>query len=207
MVPETATAPTCERNRSHEIFCFISRRTPMAPYLRLLTLSIFALGLSGCISPEGHAKRVHKQMTGLQKVLLQYEEENGHLPEGSSASVKKALIAEGFLKRYPRPHSSLFGLETEGTAGEYMFHSEWDRMDEGPTLDSALGLSGLTDDFCRLFNSLYSSDSSGPNIYDFEANNRQYPATTIGKHMLIYAIKWESETVDDCTIEWVVRYR
>jgi hypothetical protein len=178
----------------------------MAPYLRLLALAFLALGLSGCIpamlSPEGHAKRVYKQMSGLQKVLLKYEAEHGHLPQGNYTTAEKALIKEGYLKRYPQADPSLFGPE----GGEYQFHPNWDKMDEGSAVDSILVLSGLKDDFCKLYNNLYSSNNSGFTIYDWEANGKRYPATTIGKNMRIYAIKYETATQDFCWIEWVISY-
>lgn len=35
----------------------------------------------------------------------------------------------------------------------------------------------------------------------------KYPGRTIGRHMKVYAFKWESRAVDNGEIEWVLDYR
>ncbi len=177
------------------------------PKLALLLLSASLL-LTGCApaipqSPEEHAARVYAQMHSLYSAATNYKKEHGTLPAGPPNQIAERLVADGYLKSYPRPDPAIFGRQP---IRPYQIIPNYDEMDAWTTPDPVIYLPGLKDEICRAFNNRYSSNQSGPTIYDFEANNNKYPGTIIGRHMLLYAIKWKSEDVDNCEIEWVIEY-
>ncbi len=173
----------------------------------LLLLAVSSL-TSGCmpaafLSTEGHAKRVHKQMQSIYEASEEYETDHGSLPAGRYLAPKEELISGGYIKRFPQPHSSIFGKPNpEG----YRYAPRYDNMDASRNPDSAIVLWGLRDEICEAFNNLYSSNNSGPTIFDWEAAGKRYPGEAIGRNMLIYAIKWKTEDVDNCEVNWVLEY-
>jgi hypothetical protein len=160
---------------------------------------------SGCMpaTPEGHADRVFKQMQTIHKAATDYQNDHGSLPAGNYKATKEKLISGDYIKSFPLPHPSIFG--TPNPEG-YRFSTMYARMDAGPNKDAAIVLWGLKDEICKAFNTLYSSNNSGPTIFDYEAAGKKYPGEAIGRNMLIYAIKWRTHVVDDCEVNWVLEY-
>jgi hypothetical protein len=160
---------------------------------------------SGCMpaSPEGHAKQIHKEMQTIYDAAMDYKSDHGSLPHGDFRAAKEELISGGYIKLFPQPHPSIFGKPyPEG----YRLSPQYDTMDAGSDPDYALGLWRLKDEICKAFNNLYSSNNSGPTIFDFEAAGKKYPGEVIGSDMLVYAIKWKTKDVDNCEVNWVLKY-
>lgn len=152
---------------------------------------------------EDLALKTYNDMRTIAEAVERYKRDHGALPAGDFHHARAALVLGGYIKNYPSPHPTIFAKKPM----DYRVDPRYDKMDAGSTYDAAVVVWGLKDEFCREFNDRYSSDNSGPTIYDWEAKGKKYPGETIGRHMTTYAIKWESDAVDDCEVEWVVEYR
>jgi hypothetical protein len=167
-----------------------------------------AIVTTGCIPArpltiEDQAERVYKDMAYINKDVHKYMKKHGPLPSISSDSTKALIIKNGYLKRFPSPPPEIFTSKPM----DYELNPNYDRMDAGTDIDAAIQVGGLKDSVCIEYNSRFGSDKSGPAIYDYEKNNDRYPGEAIGREMITYAIKWKSDAVDDCEIEWVIEYR
>ncbi len=170
----------------------------------LLVLTALTL-TSGCMpaSPEGHADRIYKQMKSIHEAATDYQNDHGSLPAGNFLAVKKGLISDGYIKSFPIPLPSVFG---KPYAEGYRIDPGYGTADAGPNPDTIITLWGLKDLICMAFNNRYSSNQSGLTIFDYEAAGKKWPGEAIGDNMLIYAIKWKTDAVDDCEVNWVFEY-
>jgi hypothetical protein len=171
----------------------------------LLVLTALTL-TSGCMpaSPEGHADLIYKQMKSIHEAATDYQNDHGGLPTGDFFAVKETLITDRYIKSYPQPLPSIFG---EPNPEGYRFDPRYDTVDAGMSPDAVIALWGLKDEICKAFNNRYSSNQSGPTIFDWEAAGKKYPGEAIGTNMLIYAIKWKTNSIDDCEVNWVLEYQ
>lgn len=173
--------------------------------LTILTGSALMVGCLPGFAPstEDLAEKIHNDMRVISEAVHSYKAEHGAYPEGTFWKVRSVLVLGGYIEDFPTPPASIFAQQPRN----YEISPEYDTMDSGPVKDAAIVVFGLKDEVCREYNRLYASDNSGPTIYDWEARGKQYPGEAIGTHMKTYAIKWNSDAVDDCEIEWVVEYR
>lgn len=149
------------------------------------------------------AERVYSDMRSISEGAQRYRAQHGALPEGNFWQLRSTLVLGGYIKEYPNPPAAIFAKEPI----DYRIDPQYDTMDTGPDPDVAIAVWGLKDMVCEEYNRRYASDNSGATIFDWEANGKKYPGEAIGKHMTTYAIKWTTDAVDDCEINWVVEYR
>lgn len=175
--------------------------------LRLVVLTGSAL-TAGCLpghapTTEDLAEAIHKDMRSISEAVHSYKVEHGSLPEGDFWKVRSALVLGGHIKDFPTPPAAIFSRNPV----DYRIDAQYDTMDAGPDSDAAIAVWGLRDAVCVEYNRRYASDTLGPSVYDWQGRGKQYPGEVIGTHIQTYAIKWTSDAVDDCEIEWVVEYR
>ncbi len=177
------------------------------PKKALLELVVIAGAMltAGCIpghplTVEDQAQKVYNDMRKINNTAQKYIKKHGDLPAGSARSTRALLFTD---KKFPTPPPEIFA----GKPMEYQLTAEYDRMDAGPISDAAIAVWGLKDSVCIEYNLRFASAALGPVIYDNEQNNNRYPGEAIGREMITYAIKWKTADVDDCEIEWVVKYR
>jgi hypothetical protein len=170
----------------------------------LLAMILMTGCQAGRIAPtEDLAEKTYNDLGLISEAVTRYKEDHGDFPRGDFWQVRATLFQEGYLKAFPSPAPGIFSGQTM----DYRLDTKFAKMDDNAEQDAAIAVWGLKDDFCRAFNNRYSSDHSGATIYDWEAAGKKYPGQTIGRHMKTYAIKWESDAVDDCEVEWVIEYR
>lgn len=173
------------------------------------TAAMTLLLTTGCAvklpeTPEEHATYVYNQMASIEKAAQKYKKDHGLFPQARSKEAESMLTEGGYIEKFPQPLDVIFG--PEGNQSGYRYDSAYDRMDDNPVPDTAIAVWGLRDEICRMFNALYASNGSGPTIFDYQANGNRYPGTAIGTDMRLYAIKWKSDAIDDCEINWVIQY-
>jgi hypothetical protein len=173
-----------------------------------ISLVIAAVLLSGCqpaslTTPADLSEKIYLDLQAINAGAQRYISEHGDLPPGNFWKSRATLVLEGYIQDYPTPPSAIFA----GEPMDYRFDPNYGNIDAGDTLDAAIAVWGLKDEICREYNRRYAGDEVGAEIFDWKANGKKYPGEAIGRHITTYAIKWESDAVDDCEIEWVVKYR
>lgn len=179
---------------------YIQRLVPM-----ILATTIL---LSGCqpaklTTPADLTEKIHLDLQTINAGAQKYIAEHGDLPPGNFWKSRATLVLEGYIPDYPTPPPAIFA----GEPMDYRFDPNYGNIDAGKTPDAAVAVWGLKDEICREYNRRYAGDEVGAEIFDWTASGKKYPGEAIGRHITTYSIKWESDAVDDCEIEWVVQYR
>ncbi len=174
----------------------------------VLAFVLTALLFSGCqpakpSSTAVLAEQIYLDLQTINAGAQEYITEHGSLPPGSFWQARATLVLEGYITDYPTPPPAAF----TGKLIDYRLDPEYGKMDTGKTPDAAIAVWGIKDDICREYNRRYAGDEIGPEIFDWEAKGKKYPGEAIGRHIKTYAIKWDSDAVDGCEIEWVIKYR
>lgn len=149
------------------------------------------------------AEQVHQDLKTINASAQEYKKDYGRLPGGNFWEARAALVLEGYITHYPTPPSAIFSEEPM----DYRLDPGYGKMDAGDTPDATIAIWGLKDAICRDYNRRYATEGIGEEIFDWQAQGKKYPGEAIGRHITTYAIKWESDAVNDCEINWVVEYR
>ena len=135
---------------------------------------------------------------------LYASEHDDNLPAGSRQETKTQLLDGGYLKEWPVVPEFAF---TDPVQYEFRYYSQYDDADDNGTEDHIIFVPDLKLEVCDEFVQSYGSPGYDSTIYDFEAAGGKYPGQTIGRHMKVFAIKWEkSYRPDYCDLLWVVKY-
>ena len=135
---------------------------------------------------------------------LYAQDHEGRLPSGNSDKVKKLLLDGGYLNAWPVIPPFAF---TNPVQDELSYMNRYDNLDNIGERDDIIYAQDLKIEVCEEFSRRYSSPGLEDVIYDYEANEDNYPGETIGRHIKVYAISWSKTTSPDyCDVEWVVRY-
>ena len=139
--------------------------------------------------------------TAAQLYALDHE---GRLPSGNSDKVKKLLLEGGYLNAWPVIPPFAF---TNPAQDELSYMNRYGNLDNIGELDDVVYAQDLKIEVCEEFSRRYSNSGLEDVIYDYEANEDNFPGETIGRHMKIYAISWsKTKSPDYCDVEWVMRY-
>lgn len=151
------------------------------------------------------ATQIYEGFQAIDSAARQYAtENNGNLPDGLRHETKAQVLDGGYLKEWPVVPEFAF---TDPFQHEFKYYSQYDDADDNGKKDHIMFVQDLKLEVCEDFVRRYGSPGYGDTIYDFEAAGGKYPGQTIGRHMKVFAIKWEqSYRPDYCDLLWVVRY-
>ena len=151
------------------------------------------------------ATQVYEGLSAISDAAKLYAIDNDdRLPTGGSSDVRALLLDRGYLSAWPEVPAFAF---TNPEQGDFKYSGGYADMDGVGAFDDVIYAQDLKIEVCEEFSRRYSSPGLEDVIYDYEANEDNYPGETIGRHMKVYAISWSKTTSPDyCDVEWVMRY-
>lgn len=149
--------------------------------------------------------KLHSDMQTISNALERYKEEQGPWPKGRGTL--QELVTTGYLKAIPTPIDAEFW--DQGHAGQYLFDDRYDKMGGGPENDATIYSGYYRDEYCLAFLREYATDlgTLRSDIFDYQGNDNRYPGEVYGSEAKIYAIKFATDDVSQCEINWVIQYR
>ncbi len=147
---------------------------------------------------------IYEGLRAIDDAAQQYFIDNkGSLPRTGN-QLRDLLLARGYLEEWPEIPP--FAFTEPRVQDVFKYFRGFANVDGVGPLEDVIDIIDLKNEVCQEFIRRYASPGFGDTIYDFEAAGNKYPTETIGEHIKIYAVNWETAELDRCDILWVMEY-
>ncbi|GEM_PF-3025038 len=146
-------------------------------------------------SPQQLADILYTDMKSIAAAVDVYQERYQQLPSSEQDLLEGQIVQK--MQSYPE----------EFVSGRYFIQARYDDMDGKGDLDDTIYTGDkIPETVCIEFNKRYAMPPLNTGeVFDYQAAGAKYPGAVYGRHMEIYAIKWETAN-KTCEINWVIAY-